>query len=56
MLQCRFDENGNVTAAEMMNISWSADHRVLDGATLAQMSTHWKALIEQPHAMILEMR
>merc|ERR1711871_470910 len=32
----RFDSDGNVVPRTIMNISWSADHRVIDGATMAR--------------------
>eukprot|EP00946_MAST-07B_sp_MAST-7B-sp1_P000842 g842.t1 len=38
----RFDESGDVVARTMMKISWSADHRVIDGATMARFSNKWK--------------
>eukprot|EP00794_Sanderia_malayensis_P008073 gene8073-8937_t len=34
----RFDENGNVYAANIFNMSWSADHRVIEGAVMARFS------------------
>lgn len=37
----------------MLPISWGADHRVLDGATLVQFSNRWKQLIEQPERLLL---
>jgi len=52
----RFDDHGNVFAAELMSVSWAADHRVLDGALVASMSNRWKSLIEQPQAMMVDMR
>lgn len=39
-----------------MNISWSADHRVLDGATVAKFSNLWKSYIENPVSMLGEMK
>jgi 2-oxoisovalerate dehydrogenase E2 component (dihydrolipoyl transacylase) len=38
----RFDEDGDVVARTLMKISWSADHRVVDGATMARFSNKWK--------------
>ena len=39
-----------------MNISWAADHRVLDGATVARFSNKWKYYIEDPTKMILHLK
>lgn len=44
----RFDEKGNVTAANVIFISWAADHRVIDGVTMAKYSNLWKHYIENP--------
>lgn len=38
-----------------MAVSWGADHRVLDGATLARFSNAWKALLEQPERLLLHL-
>lgn len=40
----------------IMNASWSADHRVVDGATVAKFSNLWKHYIENPDAMLAELR
>jgi len=48
----RFDSAGNVIATKIMNISWSADHRVVDGASIANFSNLWKKFIENPALMI----
>lgn len=45
-----------VRPATVMNVSWSADHRVIDGATVARFSNHWKALVENPTAMLGQLR
>ena len=52
----RFDVEGNVSAAKIMTISWSGDHRVIDGATMARFSNTWKALLENPASMLMTMR
>ncbi|KAI8387273.1 2-oxoacid dehydrogenases acyltransferase-domain-containing protein [Blakeslea trispora] len=41
-------KTGAVTAKQILPISWSADHRVVDGATIAQFSNTWKHFIENP--------
>jgi 2-oxoisovalerate dehydrogenase E2 component (dihydrolipoyl transacylase) len=40
----------------MVNFSWSADHRVIDGATMARMGNRVRELIESPELMLLELR
>ena len=52
----RFAANGEVEKAALLNISWGADHRVLDGATLAEFSNKWKQFIEQPDRLLLRLR
>ncbi len=42
--------------AHIMTVSWAADHRVVDGATVARFSNVWKGYLEAPHTMIGEMR
>lgn len=43
-----------VKPTRIMNISWSADHRVVDGATMARFSNLWKSYLENPALMMLE--
>lgn len=51
-----FDDAGQVTKGELVNFSWSADHRVVDGATMARMATKIRELIESPELMLLNLR
>eukprot|EP01134_Creolimax_fragrantissima_P005415 CFRG5415T1 len=52
----RFDNNMQVYNAQIANISWSGDHRVLDGATMAKFSNVIKSYIEEPQRMFLHMK
>ena len=48
----RFDEEGNVVARNIMTVSWSGDHRVIDGGTIARFNNCWKGYLEQPATML----
>ena len=41
--------------ADQINISISADHRILDGATVARFAARMKELIENPNLMLISM-
>lgn len=49
----RFDKDDNVVAAHIINVSWSADHRVINGATVAIFSNHFKHYLENPALLLL---
>ncbi len=51
----RFDPSGSVVPGHVMQASWSADHRVIDGATMARFSNRWKELLEDPLKMIIKL-
>ena len=52
----RYNTSGDLVPTHVMEASWSADHRVIDGATVARFSNMWKGLLEEPSNMILELR
>ena len=52
----RFDAEGDVISCDIMQVSWSADHRVIDGATMARFSNLWKMYLENPATMILNLK
>jgi len=52
----RFDKHDNVVKRHVLNVSFSADHRVVDGATMARFSTLWKEVLENPALLILYLR
>jgi len=48
--QARYNEaNDEFEPMEVINFSISADHRILDGATVAKFGSSLKRLIENPH-------
>ncbi|WP_306522876.1 dihydrolipoyllysine-residue acetyltransferase [Rheinheimera sp.] len=52
----RFDSKGHVVARSIMQISWSGDHRVIDGGTIARFTNLWKQYLEEPSSMLVAMR
>jgi 2-oxoisovalerate dehydrogenase E2 component (dihydrolipoyl transacylase) len=50
------DSSNEVEAVQIMPISWGGDHRAIDGATMARFSNAWKYYVENPQAMMFEMR
>ncbi|KJE88780.1 dihydrolipoyl transacylase [Capsaspora owczarzaki ATCC 30864] len=52
----RFNEDDSVYAAHIMQVSWSADHRVIDGVTMASFSNLWKSYIENPQSMVVDLK
>ncbi|XP_034824224.1 lipoamide acyltransferase component of branched-chain alpha-keto acid dehydrogenase complex, mitochondrial [Maniola hyperantus] len=51
----RFDSEGNVVKAHILSVSWSADHRIIDGVTMARFSNQLKEYLEDPQKLILDL-
>lgn len=51
----RFDESGNVVSRAIMTITWSGDHRIIDGGTIARFCNLWKSYLQEPQIMLLHM-
>ncbi|VEN50904.1 unnamed protein product [Callosobruchus maculatus] len=49
----RYDENRNIVPEEIANISVAADHRVIDGATVANFVKILKKQVENPYLLFL---
>ncbi len=45
-------KQGKVVACDLLNLSWSFDHRVIDGALAANFSHHFCTLIENPAQLL----
>jgi 2-oxoisovalerate dehydrogenase E2 component (dihydrolipoyl transacylase) len=52
----RYNKNMEVVPVTVMEASWTADHRVVDGVTMAQFSNLWKSYLADPTAMLLDLR
>ncbi|KAI3804396.1 hypothetical protein L1987_25901 [Smallanthus sonchifolius] len=51
-----FGDDGKVYPVSLMTANIAADHRILDGATVAQFCNEWKKLIEKPELILLHTR
>lgn len=45
-----------VSTASVLSVSWAADHRIIDGATLAMFNRTWKQYVERPESMLLDLK
>lgn len=52
----RFDDKGQVQARQIMQVSWSGDHRIIDGGTIARFCNLWKSYLEDPLQMLALLR
>ncbi|KAK4201276.1 2-oxoacid dehydrogenases acyltransferase-domain-containing protein [Triangularia verruculosa] len=51
-----FGEGDKVVKKEICNFSWSADHRVVDGATMARAAEVVRGIVEGPDVMVMHLR
>ncbi|XP_027014941.2 lipoamide acyltransferase component of branched-chain alpha-keto acid dehydrogenase complex, mitochondrial isoform X2 [Tachysurus fulvidraco] len=52
----RFNSKDEVVKAHIMYVSWSADHRIIDGATMCRFSNLWRSYLENPASMVLDLK
>ena len=50
----RYDELMNIVPMQIIHFTWTADHRHVDGATIAKFSNCFKEFIENPEFMIAQ--
>jgi len=51
----RFNDKGEVEARFIMQVSWSGDHRIIDGGSIARFCNLWKSFLENPSNMLMHM-
>jgi 2-oxoisovalerate dehydrogenase E2 component (dihydrolipoyl transacylase) len=51
-----FDKAGKLVEKQICNFSWSADHRVIDGATMARAAEVVRGFVEDPDSMVIHLR
>ena len=51
----RFDEHGNLVARKIMTLSWSGDHRIIDGGIIARFNNLWMRYLQNPALMLAVM-
>ena len=56
MLVPAFDKDGGIEKRTVGNFSWSADHRVVDGATMARIGGRVREMIEEPGVILTALR
>lgn len=49
-------EEDKIVKRQTCNFSWSADHRVVDGATMARAAEVVRAIVEEPDVMVMHLR
>ncbi|KAL2097977.1 hypothetical protein ACEWY4_007184 [Coilia grayii] len=52
----RFNTQGDIIQAHVLSVSWSADHRIIDGATMCRFSNLWRSYLENPASMALDLK
>lgn len=56
----RFDPNDSsyskIVPSKILDVSFNADHRVIDGATMARFVSTWKHYLERPSVMLAELK
>jgi len=51
----RFNDHGDVIKRSIMTVSWSGDHRIIDGGTIARFNNLWSQYLQDPTSMLAAM-
>lgn len=55
-IEPRYNQDGSVVPKHVMTVVWSADHRVIDGATMTRFNNLWKKYLERPESLLIELK
>ncbi|KAJ4314316.1 hypothetical protein N0V84_008960 [Fusarium piperis] len=51
-----FDDEDQLVKKQITNFSWSADHRVIDGATMARAAEVVRQIVQEPDMMVMHLK
>lgn len=51
----RYSDSGELQPRKIMQANWSADHRIIDGATMARFGSLWKQYLEDTAMMLIHL-
>lgn len=51
-----FDDEDQLVKKQIANFSWSADHRVIDGATMARAAEVVRQIVQEPDMMVMHLK
>ncbi|MCW8108468.1 dihydrolipoyllysine-residue acetyltransferase [Alteromonas ponticola] len=52
----RFNENDEVEKHHIMQVNWSGDHRIIDGATMVRFNNLFMSYLTNPSTMLMHLR
>ncbi|KAL5234310.1 hypothetical protein ACI65C_001720 [Semiaphis heraclei] len=52
----RYDDQQQLVRTPIMGVSWGADHRILDGASVARFFKDWKTYVENPALVLADVQ
>ncbi|MBU2976914.1 dihydrolipoyllysine-residue acetyltransferase [Alteromonas sp. C1M14] len=52
----RYNEDNEVVPKHILQVSWSADHRIIDGATMVKFNNLWRRYLQSPSEMLMYLR
>ncbi|MCW8092281.1 dihydrolipoyllysine-residue acetyltransferase [Alteromonas sp. ASW11-130] len=52
----RFNEKDEVEKQHIMQVNWSGDHRIIDGATMVKFNNLFMSYLTNPNTMLMHMR
>ncbi len=52
----RFNENDEVEKQHIMQVNWSGDHRIIDGATMVKFNNLFMSYLTNPSTMLMHLR
>ena len=52
----KFNQEGLVVKRHILKVVWSADHRIIDGATITRFNNTWKNFMEELTPLLIKLK